>query len=223
MLDGGSLFENACSPLAHVRYDGRTMPRRLTKTKRAPHPSATLSAKWGTRQFATDAERVAAQERFLEAFARTAYIVVGCEHAGVARQTVQWWLEHDEPFAMAYHLAQAEARDRVTAEIHRRAVHGVKRTKGVYYKGKLVATEEVTEYSDGLLLALAKRLDPEWRNLDAKREITGPDGGPLDLSQTFIYLVDGEQKTVSELTDDQLAAVVAAHAANVERQRQPSA
>jgi hypothetical protein len=47
----------------------------------------------------------------------------------------------------------------IKASVHDRAINGVER--GVYYKGKRIATER--HYSDSLLLALAKAHDPAFR------------------------------------------------------------
>lgn len=48
----------------------------------------------------------------------------------------------------------------IDAEIHRRAIDGT--NKGVYFKGRRVATEKV--YSDRLLELLAKANDPKYRD-----------------------------------------------------------
>lgn len=105
--------------------------------------------------------RDAAKEKFLDAFAQTAIILVACRSANINRTTVDYWKDRDPDFRLRFRQAEAEANDRIDAEIHRRAIQGVRRTKGVYYKGNLVGSEEIVEYSDTLLIFLAKARMPD--------------------------------------------------------------
>jgi len=67
--------------------------------------------------------------------------------------------ERDPVFAQAWAEAMEVARHAVEYELHRRAVKGV--DEPVYYLGKEVGT--ITRYSDALLLALVRKLNPEFR------------------------------------------------------------
>jgi hypothetical protein len=98
---------------------------------------------------------------FLDAFKQTGNITVSARRAAVDRSTYYRWCEHDDAFAAAARLAEQEAADVLEAEAWRRAVHGVRREKGVYHLGQQVATEVVTEYSDTLLIFLLKGVRPE--------------------------------------------------------------
>ncbi len=76
-----------------------------------------------------------------------------------------------DPGRMVYYMTKEKAlKDRemealqgycelIGAAIHERAINGVPR--GVYFKGKLIATER--HYSDSLLIVLAKANDPKYR------------------------------------------------------------
>jgi hypothetical protein len=116
-------------------------------------------------QYMVKQERKAAQARFLETFASTGIVLTGCRAAGVARQTVDYWLKHDQEFAERYGLARREADDRLRAEIYRRGVQGTNRRKTVTgADGRIERIEEVTEVSDTLLIFLAKARMPEFRD-----------------------------------------------------------
>ncbi len=67
--------------------------------------------------------------------------------------------EADPEFAKAWDEALDLARASIEYELHRRAVEGVE--KPVFYLGKEIGS--VTEYSDSLLLARIRKLDPEYR------------------------------------------------------------
>jgi len=67
--------------------------------------------------------------------------------------------ERDPEFARQWEEALLQARYAVEAELHRRAVEGVE--EPVFYLGKEIGT--ITRYSDQLLLARIRKLDPEYR------------------------------------------------------------
>ena len=72
----------------------------------------------------------------------------------------------------------------IRAEVIRRGMDGV--DKNVYYKGEVVGVEK--QYSDSLLLALAKAHDPIFIE---KKALVNPDGGPLKVViQDFSALSD---------------------------------
>lgn len=67
--------------------------------------------------------------------------------------------ERDPLFAQAWQDAIEQARFTIEKELHRRAVEGV--DEPVYWQGKEVG--QVRKYSDQLLLAMMRKLDPEYR------------------------------------------------------------
>lgn len=105
----------------------------------------------------TKAERAQVMATFLEALGLSGVIVTACRAAGISRQLVDYWNEHDAEFNVRYGIARREADDRIRAEIHRRAIVGTERP--VYHAGKLVG--HIREYSDTLLIFLAKARMPE--------------------------------------------------------------
>src|SRR5260370_341720 len=65
----------------------------------------------------TPAQRLDAQAAFLEAYEKTANVLRAAEQAEISREIVYYWLEHDERFLFAYHLADAAANAHIEAEI----------------------------------------------------------------------------------------------------------
>ena len=128
----------------------------------------------------TEDEHVEAKAAFLDAFAQTGIMLVGCQAAGVHHTTLYRWLEHDEEFSLAYKQAEAQSNDVLRAEIYRRGKVGY--DKPVYQGGKMVGT--VHEYSDTLLIFLAKARMPEFR----------------DRVQIDHSYVDAEAERISRLT-----------------------
>jgi hypothetical protein len=135
----------------------------------------------------TPAQRLDAQAAFLEAYEHSANMLRAAEQAEISREIVYYWLEHDERFLFAYHLADAAANAHIEAEIRRRAMEGVlepvvsqgqlvyeyepvlddegnqkydSKGKPIYERGALIT---VRKYSDTLLIFYAKRRMPEYR------------------------------------------------------------
>lgn len=115
----------------------------------------------------TPEQKTAAQTLFLTVFAQSANLTAACRRAGIDRSTVYRWQEHDTAFTVRYHEAEAEANDVVRAAIFQRAVNGV--DKPLHHNGRLVRDEDgrpvtVKDYSDTLLIFLAKARMPEFRD-----------------------------------------------------------
>lgn len=95
-------------------------------------------------------------------FRRTGNVSQACAASGIKRRgTVYEWQEHDAAFALEYRQAEIEATESLESEAHRRAMFGVPKYKGVYYKGELLEVVEEREYSDTLLIFLLKARAPE--------------------------------------------------------------
>lgn len=101
------------------------------------------------------------QERFLTLIANGHTIKSACEDLDIARSTIFKWRREEESFDAAYLTAQEEWQDTIRAEIYRRGVRGVRRTK--LQGGRLIIERE---YSDRMLELLAKGNLPEYRSTD---------------------------------------------------------
>lgn len=118
-------------------------------------------------QHPTPDEKQIAQSVFLEEFAKSANVTAACRQARIARSTLYQWQEHDEAFGLRYGQAELEANDVIRAAIFRRAIVGV--DKPVIHQGRMAtdtrgAPLTVKEYSDTLLIFLAKSRMPEFRD-----------------------------------------------------------
>ena len=87
--------------------------------------------------------------------------------AGTNRAAHYWWLETDPNYAAVFDDALIAARDRLEGEADRRAVDGV--LEPVFHRGEQVGT--VRKYSDRLLIARLRKLDPD--GYADRRVITG--------------------------------------------------
>lgn len=98
---------------------------------------------------------------FFEEFARSANVSAACALAGYSRTSVYEYRRNDPEFAQLWEKADQEATVNLEAEMYRRATFGVTRYEPMLYKGKVVVTKEITEYSDTLAIFLAKARNPD--------------------------------------------------------------
>jgi hypothetical protein len=138
------------------------------------------------------------QAAFLAAYAKSAIILTSAQEAGISRQTVYDWLEHDQAFSLAYHRAKEDARDIIRAEILRRGKDGW--DEPVYQLAQYAGT--VRKYSDTLLIFHAKMLMPEYRE---KQQIEH--SGTVKLERPDLSRFSDEELAVLE----QLAAKAVRH------------
>jgi len=150
----------------------------------------------------TPQERKDAQARFLLSFARVGVVKTACGEAGIHRDTLYQWLEHDEPFSVRYHQAEKDAGDVLYAEAFRRAVEGTQ--KAVVSMGRVVSVDGAPlverEYSDMLLINLLRARDPRFRQ-KSQVELTGADGGPMQ-TQTTLDLAAVQAALQAAFADD---------------------
>lgn len=106
-------------------------------------------------------QTVRGKHAFLEAYAQWANISHACRVAGVPRQNVYDWQEHDPEFAAAFHIAESAATERLEREAWRRAVEGTPYERTSYWHGEPVGTDHKIEYSDQLLMLLLRARKPE--------------------------------------------------------------
>jgi len=102
-----------------------------------------------------------AKHAFLESYAQWANISYGCQVAGVVRQTLYNWQEHDAEFALAFQQAELAATERLEREAFRRATEGTPYKRTSYWHGEPVGTDEKIEYSDQLMMLLLRARKPE--------------------------------------------------------------
>ena len=103
-----------------------------------------------------------------------------CEAVDIARITAYEWRDNDEEFASEWDRAKKIGLDTLEDEATRRAFEGV--DKPIVYQGVITGT--MREYSDTLLVFLLKGGKPDKYRERTSSEISGPGGGPVQLSDT---------------------------------------
>lgn len=101
---------------------------------------------------------------YLETLAKTGRYMAAAASVGTSRESALQKRKSCPRFKALCDEALAVYRSTVEAELQRRAMHG--RDKPIFYMGKLVAV--VKEPSDKLLLAIAKRHIPAYRDSEGK-------------------------------------------------------
>ncbi len=117
---------------------------------------------------------------FCAALAETCNVGKACAAVGISRQTAYNWREDDPEFAAAWERAMKAGVMGLEDEAHRRAFDGV--DEPVFYKGDECGT--VRKYSDTLTIFLLKAHNPEKYREKTSMELTGANGGPVQISDT---------------------------------------
>ena len=112
------------------------------------------------------------QEQFLERFSECGSVLQACNDTGVSRRNHYVWMADDPEYKKAFEAAKKEAVDALEARVFQRA----------------------NVESDRLAEFLLKGLRPEVYGDRFKQEITGKDGGPIDIRAAKL----------ESLTDDEL-------------------
>lgn len=115
---------------------------------------------------------------FLKALGQGLSVTRAAGAAAVGRATVYGWRKSDAAFSAAWDDALEASADLLEDEARRRAVEGVE--ESVYYGGKPVGV--VRKYSDSLLVMLLKGRRPSVYRDRLSAEVSGPDGGPLVMT-----------------------------------------
>lgn len=116
-----------------------------------PHPHGMLGS----------VARTGWEDVFLEAFRNSGIIRTALSAAGITYPLLHRRVKSDPEFAQQYEYARRDAVAILERAAWKRAVSGVERRRTIFYKGKAVGEEVVTEYSDGLLKFLLTANDPD--------------------------------------------------------------
>lgn len=117
------------------------------------------------------------QPLFLESLRRKANVSRAAADAEIDRKTAYRARESSDVFADEWDDALEEGLDYLEEEARRRAYEGT--LKPVFYQGEEVGY--VREYSDTLMIFLLKGRRPEVYGDRLKQEVTGRDGGPVEI------------------------------------------
>jgi hypothetical protein len=151
---------------------------------------------------------------FLAAFRLTASVTKAAAAVRMERQLHYRWLRDDPAYPAEFEAAQEEAAQTLEDEAIRRAHEGV--DEPVTYKGNFtyppkrdengeVVMKEgfvmwddtkpplaIRKYSDKLLIELLRRFRPQKYRTNASVEVTGKDGGPIEVNKRLAALSDDE-------------------------------
>jgi hypothetical protein len=127
-----------------------------------------------------------------------------CRLAGISPQTHYNWLQADPDYKAAYLEAQERSLDVIEQEIIRRGVKGFK--EPIIYQGKITGT--VRRYSDNLLMFLAKRRDPLYRDnpqLALGLKAAGDIKISLSIPRPEGDVIDAESREISNSANSEKA------------------
>lgn len=117
---------------------------------------------------------------FLAKLSETANVTIAARHVGVSRKRMYDIYKNEPDFKELWDAALAEAVDVLVDMAHKRAFQGT--TKPVFHRGEVCG--EIREYSDTLTIFLLKAHDPEKFRDNHKLELSGPNNGPVEISDT---------------------------------------
>lgn len=103
-----------------------------------------------------------------------------CSAVDIARMTAYEWRDEDDEFAAQWDRAKQLGLDALEDEATRRAFDGV--DEPIVYQGEITGT--MKRYSDTLMVFLLKGGKPEKYRERTSTELTGADGGPVQISET---------------------------------------
>lgn len=131
----------------------------------------------------------AAKDRACERYARSGVIYLACAAAGVSYETLRQHLRTDELFAEAWEEARLDYCASLEAEVHRRAVEGVREPIiGRVGKDEDGVITYVRRYSDRLLEFHAKRHIAEYR--ERSQVDVSVQGGVMVIAQPAATVED---------------------------------
>ena len=140
------------------------------------------------------------QGAFLKAYAQTCNVRLASNVAGIERSTHYGWLESDSAYAELFKRTQRSAADYMESEAVERASKG--KAEPVYYQGKRCGS--IQRYSDGLMQFLLRGMMPE--KYGYRTQITGPGGGPIELSIAERILAARKRVVEMRKDDDDVSA-----------------
>ena len=117
---------------------------------------------------------------FCAALAETGIVGKACAAVDISRRTAYNWREDCPEFAQAWDKALKIGVTALEDEAHRRAFDGT--LEPVFHQGDECGT--VRKYSDTLAIFLLKAHAPEKYRENSRMELTGANGGPVQISDT---------------------------------------
>ena len=117
---------------------------------------------------------------FLAGLAATCSVTKACEIASIPRRTVYEWRDANPDFAERWERAKRIGAEALEDECVRRAHDGV--DEPIFHLGEQIGATK--KYSDTLAIFLLKGAMPEKYRENTRMELTGANGGPVQISDT---------------------------------------
>lgn len=125
-------------------------------------------------------------------------ITAACKSLGISKPAINAHCFRYPLFSLLVKEAIATIREKIEDAAYERAVLGVE--KGIWWQGERVGEER--QFSDQLLITLLKANMPEKYNRPQGLEVSGPDGGPIELDDAKQRLNDLVTRHASRKTKD---------------------
>lgn len=143
------------------------------------------------------------QTAFCAALAETCNVSKACAAIEISRMTAYRWRNNDPDFAAAWDEAIKAGVLGLEDEAHRRGFEGV--DEPVFHSGQQCGT--IRKYSDTLAIFLLKAHNPTKYRENQRLELTGADGGPVQVDDTqaaarLAALLAGAAAREDEPTDE---------------------
>lgn len=108
--------------------------------------------------------------KFFDCIAKCNTVSHACRVTKIARSTAEYYRKHYDWVAERWKEAELAGTEYLESAGLSRAIKGVKKEKGIYFEGRLIATEKEYKYSDTIWLAAMAARDPRYRKdtLDSK-------------------------------------------------------
>lgn len=140
---------------------------------------------------------------FLAALSETCNVGRACRAVDISRYTAYKWRKSDQEFAEAWDEAMRVGVIALEDEAHRRAMEGTE--EPVFHSGQQCGT--IRKYSDTLAIFLLKAHNPTKYRDNQRLELTGADGGPVQVDDTqaaarLAALLAGAAAREDEPTDE---------------------
>lgn len=141
------------------------------------------------------------RKEFLEILRQTGNFKFASASIGLDPSSVYRHIHKDDAFREEYKLIRDETIAQLEDEVYRRAYFGTE--KPVFHKGEVVGS--ITEYSNDLAMFILKAARPDVYGNKTQMEVSGPDGGPVQISEAkakLLSILNINPEDIEDVTDD---------------------
>src|SRR5258706_3050712 len=155
--------------------------------------------------------------KFLQSISHCESISKACAKAKISRATAYRYYEKDKWVKQQWDQAIDAGREYLEDAGISRAIKGVKKEKGIYFEGRLIAVEVEHKYSDTIWLAAMAARDPRYRKDTLDSKVMVELHKALDRLQRGLTSEEYE-KVLNILSSDDMIDVTATNSETAPRQ-----